>query len=111
VLSKEQERQILNRVKETIKIFLANEGKISDEDLANILILSKIETSSSTVGRDLKGKVAKDILSEEEYKHIQNLRAANKLRGNQKGGINSSISNNYIKEENGKFTGCKRNGR
>ena len=103
--------QRLERVKKTIETFLVNDGKISDEDLANVLILSNIETSSSTVGRDLTGKLAKDILSEEEYNYIQNLRAANKLRGNQKGGINSSINNNYLKNENGKFTGCKRNGR
>jgi len=101
----------LERVKKTIEVFLENEGKISDEDLANILILSKIETSSSTVGRDLTGKIAKDILSEEEYNYIQNLRVANKVRGNQKGGLNSSINNTYLKDENGKFTGCKRNGR
>lgn len=103
--------QRLERVKKTIEIFLENEGRISDEDLASILILSKIETSSSTVGRDLTGEIAKSLLSEEEYNYIHNLRTANKLRGKQKGGINFSLNNTFLKDENGKFTGSKRNGR
>ena len=101
----------LERVKKTIEIFLENNGRISDEDLANILSLSKIQTSSSTVGRDLTGNIAKDILSEEEFNYIKNLRAENKLRGKQKGGLHSNINNNYLKDENGKFAGCRRNGR
>lgn len=98
---------ILQRVKKTIEIYLLNEGKISDNELANILILDGVKTSSSTVGRDLTGEVAKKILPQEQFDYIQKLRYENKIRGNQKGGLSSNLQNNYIKDEKGCFQGCK----
>ena len=88
-----------------IKIFLENDGKISDEQLANLLAIANIESSSSTVGRDLTGKVAKTILTEEEYNQIILLRKQNLLAGKQKGGQNYALNNNFTKDENNKFTG------
>ena len=111
MMSNSQEALRLQRVKATIKLFLENNGQISDESLANILILSGIVTSSSTVGRDLTGNIAKSILTEDEYNQICKLRAENKLKGNQKGGIISNLKNNFQKDENGKFAGSIRNGR
>lgn len=108
MLSDNQKKEIINRVKETIKLYLENKGEISDEQLANLLTLSKIKTSSSTVGRDLTGNIAKELLDEEVFQNIQNLRAKNKIRGNQKGGTNYSLNNNYTKDDTGKFTGSIR---
>ena len=99
------------RVKQTIKLFLEHGGLISDIELANILKAEGIDTSSSTVGRDLTGDMAKEILTEEQYNNIVLLRASNLLKGKQKGGQNYALNNTYQKDEHGKFTGSKRNGR
>ena len=108
MLSKNQEKEIINRVKETVKLYLENKGEISDEQLASLLSLSNIKTSSSTVGRDLTGNIAKELLGEEVFENIQDLRTKNKIRGNQKGGANFSLNNNYTKDDTGKFTGSIR---
>lgn len=108
MLSKSQEKEIIKRIKETVKLYLENRGEISDEQLAHLLTLSNIKTSSSTVGRDLTGNIAKELLGEEVFKNIQDLRAKNKIRGNQKGGTNFSLNNNYTKDDTGKFNGSIR---
>jgi len=101
----------IQRVKKTIAIFLENNGAISDEQLAHLLTVAGVETSSSTVGRDLTGDMAKEILSEDEYNNIVLLRAQNLLKGKQKGGQNYALNNTFQKDEHGKFTGSTRNGR
>ena len=108
MLSDAQQKEIINRVKETVKLYLENRGEITDEQLAHLLTLSKIKTSSSTVGRDLTGDVAKKLLDKEVFENIQKLRTESKLKGNQKGGTNFSLNNNYLKDENGKFVGSVR---
>lgn len=99
------------RVKQTIQVFLEHDGLISDSDLADVLKTKGVETSSSTVGRDLTGDIAKTLLSSEDYENIINLRAQNQLRGKQKGGQNYAFNNTFQKDENGKFTGSTRKGR
>lgn len=99
------------RVKQTIQLFLEHGGLISDLELATILKAAGVDTSSSTVGRDLTGDMAKEILSEDEYNNIVLLRAQNLLKGKQKGGQNYALNNTFQKDEHGKFTGSTRNGR
>ena len=41
------------RIMRTLELFVDNNGDISDENLARLLSLENIVTSSSTVGRDL----------------------------------------------------------
>lgn len=107
MLSDTQELEIYKRVKETIELFLEND-EISDEALAHLLALKGIKTSSSTVGRDLTGKYARELLEDDEFKKIQEKRANNKQKGAQKGGIKSSSINDIEKNEDGKFEGCKK---
>ena len=108
MLSEKQMEKIEKRILATVKLFFANEGKISDEELARIVSISGEETSSSTVGRDLTSDKTKELIGEKDFNLILSMRAQNKLDGKQKGGIISSNKNNITKNENGKFTGCER---
>ena len=104
----EQQHNIDNRILETVKLFFENEGKISDNDLARLLSLNDIQTSSSTVGRDLTNKRTMELIGEEQYKLILKLREENKVRGTIKGGKNSVVNNDILKDENGQFMGSRR---
>lgn len=104
----EQQYNIDNRILETVKLFFENEGKISDNDLARILTLNEIKTSSSTVGRDLTNKRTMELIGEEQFELILKLREENKRIGNIKGGKNSVANNDILKDENGQFTGSKK---
>lgn len=106
--SKEQQRSIDERILETVKLFFENEGKISDNDLARLLAVDNIHTSSSTVGRDLTNKRTMELIGEEQYKLILKLREKNKKMGNIKGGKNSVANNDILKDENGHFIGSRR---
>ena len=53
MLSEKQMEKIEKRILATVKLFFANEGKISDEELARIVSISGEETSSSTVKKIL----------------------------------------------------------
>lgn len=108
MINEEQNLKVKERILVTLKIFYENEGKISDEALARLVSIAGIETSSSTVGRDLTGEKIKNYISEEEYNNIQNLRKENKLLGTIKGGKKSAAINIICKDENGHFTGSKK---
>ena len=127
-----EQRRIDNIVKKgeralaTAKLFIELEGNVSDVELAKRLKEKGIETSSSTVGRDLSENLEyyyyflnkkdknvnynEDHLNEEQLaviKFIKNKRKDNKYQGTIKGGLNSSINNEYIRDENNKFKGSK----
>ena len=108
MINEEQKLKIKERIFVTLKIFYENEGKISDEALARLVSIAGIETSSSTVGRDLTSNKIKNYISEEEYNNIQKMRKENKLLGTIKGGKKSSAINIICKDENGHFTGSKK---
>lgn len=108
MINKEQKNKIEERILITLKLFYENEGKISDESLARLVSMLGINTSSSTVGRDLTGKRIKDYISQEEYEEIQKMRKQNKIDGTIKGGKKSSTINIICKDENGHFNGCKK---
>lgn len=74
MINEEQKLKIKERILVTLKIFYENEGKISDEALARLVSIAGIETSSSTVGRDLTSNKIKNYISEEEYNNIQKMR-------------------------------------
>lgn len=107
--SEQQQIEIINRVKLTIELFLENDT-ISDAALSRLLIFRGIKTSSSTVGRDLSGPIAKALLGDLKYKELMLKRYKNKIIGKQKGGINSIKNNDFLKDEKGKFNGCKKIG-
>ena len=96
------------RVKQTIVEYLKRGGLISDIELAAVLKSNGVDTSSSTVGRDLVGSIAKTIISEQEYEQILLLRRQNLLNGKQKGGQNYALNNVFLKDENGKFMGSSK---
>lgn len=108
MINEEQKLKIKERILVTLKIFYENEGKISDEVLARLVSIAGIETSSSTVGRDLTSNKIKNYIGEEEYNNIQKMRKENKLLGTIKGGKKSSTINIIFKDENGHFTGSKK---
>lgn len=111
MMSENQQLARLKRVKETISLFLENKGKISDEQLAHLLTIAGVTTSSSSVGRDLTGSIAKDLLDSETYDYILKSRAENQLKGKQKGGQNYALNNTFKKNFIGEFEGSTRNGR
>lgn len=108
MLSEEQEKNREIRRLETVNEFLKMNGNVSDIDLATILNEKGIETSSSTVGRDLSEDWRLSKLPMDVIEFIDKKRAENKLMGEKNGGINSQIANFYIKDTYGKFNGCKR---
>lgn len=117
------------RIIKTLEVFMDNDGKITDERLAEALSLMEIKTSSSTVGRDLSENL-KEILDEEIKRKnydptspelsellqkkanilafVKKARKDNKKEGNAKGGLTSSRNNNIERDENGKFNGCRK---
>lgn len=113
-----------NRALETAKLFMEHEGNISDIDLAKELKEKGIETSSSTVGRDLStnleryylflnSKNDKAYLDEEQQRiidFIKEKRKSNKYEGKIRGGVNSSTNNEIIRDENNHFKGSKKRG-
>lgn len=104
---KDQIEKIVRRVTATVNLFLDNDGRISDENLARTLILQGYETSSSTVGRDLTGTYAATLFTD-VFDKIQNLRKENKQLGAIKGGKNSVFNNDIVKDEDGKFKGSRK---
>lgn len=117
------------RVLTTLKVFIDNDGRITDERLAQTLSLMGIETSSSTVGRDLTENLEKVFLEENIRKRengeflpidelteeqasvlafVKKKRKDNKKEGLSKGGTTSSKRNDIEKTEDGKFNGCKK---
>ena len=109
----------------TARLFCELKGNVSDIELAEILNKRGIETSSSTVGRDLtvnlseyytymnESKYGFSGLKEEEeviVRFIKNKRAQNKLDGKRKGGKNSVKNNEIIRDSNNHFKGSRPRG-
>ncbi len=106
-----QKEFICNRVKLTFDLFWENDGNISDKDLAKLVCLSGILTSSSTVGRDLTSKTLEELVGTTAINEIRIKRLENKELGHIKGGKNSVLRNDIIKDDEGKFQGSiKRHG-
>lgn len=108
MLSEEQEKKREIRRLETVNEFLKMNGNVSDVDLSTILNQKGIETSSSTVGRDLSEDWRLTRLPMDVIEFIDKKRTENKLIGEKNGGINSQTVNFYIKDSDGKFNGCRR---
>ena len=112
------------RIMRTLELFVDNNGDISDENLARLLSLENIVTSSSTVGRDLTINLKKLFLKENKAKQLDdNLtqeqasviafvmqkRKENKHNGQIKGGRVSVINNDIERKENtSQFNGSVR---
>lgn len=115
MLSETQEIKIKYRRLNTLKVFL-EDMTLSDEKLAEILKEKQIETSSSTVGRDLtNNEIIKLIIelcpNKDPYvifNTIIEARKQNKIIGNRKGGITFAENNFAEKDEAGKFIGSKK---
>lgn len=108
MLSENQRKIIEKRIFATVKLFFENNGKINDEDLARILSIEGYKTSSSTVGRDLISDKTKELIGEEEYNLILEMRQQNKNEGNMNGGKISASKHNITRDKIGQFTGCER---
>ena len=112
------------RIMRTLELFVDNNGDISDENLARLLSLENIVTSSSTVGRDLTINLKKLFLKENKAKQLDdNLtqeqasviafvmqkRKENKHNGQIKGGRVSVINNDIERnEKTSQFNGSVR---
>lgn len=112
------------RIMRTLELFVDNNGDISDENLARLLSLENIVTSSSTVGRDLtinlkklflrenKAKQLDDNLTQEQASviaFVMQKRKENKHNGQIKGGRVSVINNDIERKENtSQFNGSVR---
>ena len=60
------------RIIYTLQVFMDNDGKITDEQLADKLLEIGVKTSSSTVGRDLSENLEKMFLEENKRKNTKN---------------------------------------
>lgn len=118
------------RILKTLRIFIDNNGDITDELLARSLAIEGIQSSSSTVGRDLtinlkklfseqnRGNVSKinnlngDGFTDEQASvlaFITKKRKDNKYKGQVKGGKQSVFNNNIEKDDStSKFNGSKK---
>ncbi len=142
---KEREEQVLNnklqkqtRILKTLELFVQENGNISDEELAQKLIKLNIQTSSSTVGRDLSVNIKKLFIEEniQKLSHTDHLaahlvarldsseltseqvsilafikkkRKDNKHMGQIKGGTNSYNNNDILRDkETGQFNGSSK---
>lgn len=106
-MKRDKEEIIIHRVKNTIELFFENNCNISDNDLAEILTLKGIKTSSSTVGRDLVSERAETLVGASIVGKIKECRRLNKENGLSKGGKISVFNNDIERDENGKFTGSR----
>ena len=109
-----------SRVIRTLELFINNKGNITDENLARLLALEGIESSSSTVGRDLtinlrnifiaenqENKVSLEFLEDNGLTRkqtniicfIMQKRKENKHKGQIKGGKTAVFNNDIIKNE------------
>ncbi|NMA50423.1 MAG: hypothetical protein GX951_01045 [Mollicutes bacterium] len=96
--SKAQEEEITKKILKLSIIFV--EENLSDKELSK---QTGIPTSS--VGRYLTCKLAKEVLGEKTFAYIKQKRQENKLKGRSKGGQTFAKNNHYIKDEFGKFIG------
>ena len=118
------------RVLETYKEFVNCGGNISDSDIAKKLNSRGIETSRSTVARDLTDNLIEikkygnfvdsfnnDIefdkvpLTSEQQKEIESIfkkRQENLELAKSKGGASFASKNEALKDENGKFKGSRK---
>ncbi|MBR4618979.1 MAG: hypothetical protein IKO49_06710 [Bacilli bacterium] len=125
--TQENKNKKIIRVLKTLELFTQNNGNISDEELARLLAHFNIQSSSSTVGRDLTINIKKIFLEENKkaevsVEHLMNdgltneqvsilafikqKRKDNKHRGQIKGGERSVFNNDVLREENStKFNG------
>ena len=108
MVGKKQEENITKRILITLKLFYENKGRINDEQLARLVSMEGIGTSSSTVGRDLTSNRLKKLIPENEYEEIQRLRNQNKELGKSLGGKNFAFYNDCTRNESGQFTGSKK---
>lgn len=107
-MNEDREEKILERIKTTIDLFFENDGKISDTDLARLVAIYGIKTSSSTVGRDLTSLRTLNLVGEKRMALIQKLRTQNKYEGTRKGGISSISNNDVLRDSNGRFQGSSK---
>ena len=109
--------EMLIRINNTIKIFLDNNGEISDEKIARTLAFLGIKSSSSTVQRDLTENIKRLYMQvnnsleltdkqKENIEFIRRKRKENLSKAKQKGVINSYKKNEIIKNDDSKFNGC-----
>lgn len=105
MLGESQHEKKVQRIKLVIDSFLLN--NVSINELSSIINIPK-----STIQRDLNDveyiKEIYGIEALEKMKQISNKLKTNKENGLSKGGINSTINNEPIRDENGKFTGNKK---
>ena len=125
------------RVLTTLQVFVENDGEITDDLLAETVIFFGVETSGSTVGRDLTVNLEKIFLEENRRKEmeahygesssqehldgstltqeqisiiafVKKKRQENKKNGNSKGGRTAIRNNDVKKDKEGKFDGCRK---
>ena len=76
MISEKNKKTITERVALTIELFFENEGKISYDDLAQLVTLSGFETSPSTVEQDLISSIAEHLVGRTNYNKIVDLMAS-----------------------------------
>lgn len=99
---KQQEEKI-KKIQYTLETFRNYKNQIK-----NLKELSKLTSiPKNSLQRYLKEEVKKYI-SSEEYEEITEWLLSAKQDGLRRGGINSQINNQYIKDEGGKFNGSQK---
>jgi hypothetical protein len=102
MLSDEQEKKKLLRIKQVAEYFLANGGSIKDIETA-------LDIPKSSIQRYLSDQTAiTSLLSESDYKKIESLLLNNKKEGLSRGGRNFALNNDPTRNEIGKFTGSRK---
>ena len=106
MISEAQYKEKMERIKLVVDTFLSYE-QISITELSKI-----IQIPTSTIQRDLNNIEYIGLIyskdAKEKLKQISERLKLNKANGLRIGGINSTINNIPIRDENGKFTGNKR---
>lgn len=90
----------------TVKCFLEH-PTFSAQQLSELTELKGI--SRSSIQRYLKSELINDMFGEDIYQKIQELLKLNHLSAQKKGGINSFLNNQSVKDRNGQFMGSTKN--
>lgn len=99
--SEDQENKIRQNILKVAKDLIENGGSIKD-------VARRTDLSSSTVQRYLNDSRLSEMLGKETVLKISTILEQNKANGLRKGGINSTLNNEPLRDEQGHFVGNKK---
>ena len=98
MVSKQQRIEIDQKILKCVEIFLTSGGTMEE-------LSEKTKIPSSSVQRYLNSKRIIELIGQDAYDEVQKNLKENILEARSKGGIVSTIKNNAVRDDDGKFIG------